>query len=73
MTTAVTSWLKRMRFGGGVFKTLGNRPTAKQYRLADNTVGGAHVLNIILLYIHENRLTQSLPPRPDVCVHIIIL
>jgi len=50
--TAATSWLKRMRFGGGVFKTLGIGPTAKQYRLADDTVGGAHVLinKIILLF-----------------------
>lgn len=32
-----------MRFRG-VFKTQGIRPTAKQYRLAVDSVGGAHVL-----------------------------
>lgn len=42
---AVTAAIQqRMRFRGGVFKTLGIRPTAKQYRLADDTVGGAHIL-----------------------------
>lgn len=40
----VNYYIERMRFrggGGGVFKTQGIRPTAKQYRLVGDGVGGA--------------------------------
>lgn len=55
-----------MRFGGGgggVFKTLGIRPTAKQYRLAAETVGGAHVVLITGSLVGAPR-RPPLPPTP---------
>lgn len=71
MTAADTSWLQRMRFGGGVFKTLGIGPTAKQYRLADDTVGGAHVLiNIILLQTHTFICIYIYEPACSIVPHL---